>query len=181
VLQAELLSVSRSRLYYEARPARGQELCIKHRLDEWYTKRPCLGTRKLVHLLAQDGLNVGRHTIRRYRAEMGLSTLHPKPNLSRPSGAGHRVYPYLLRGLPNLLRGLPNLLRGLPIARPDQVRGVDITPLKPHLHPPARRLPVPGGVPGLVLAPGRGVGVVRDAGDGVRAVLRRGRTRAGRA
>ena len=168
VLQAELLSVSRSRLYYEARPARGQELCIKHRLDEWYTKRPCLGTRKLVHLLAQDGLNVGRHTIRRYRAEMGLSTLHPKPNLSRPSGAGHRVYPYLLRGLPNLLRGLP-------IARPDQVRGVDITPLKPHIYPLARRLLVPGGVPGLVLAPGRGVGVVRNAGDRVRVVLCRGR------
>ena len=92
--QAELLSVSRSRLYYEARPVREQEdASIKHRLDEWYTKRPCLGTRKLVHLLAEDGLVVGRHTIRRYREEMGLSTLHPKPNLSRPSRADHRVYP----------------------------------------------------------------------------------------
>ncbi len=111
--QADLLSVSRSRLYYEARPAREQEVRIKHRLDEWYTKRPCLGTRKLVHLLAEDGLAVGRHTIRRYREEMGLSTLHPKPNLSRPSRADHRVYPYLLRDLP--------------IERPNQVWGVDIT------------------------------------------------------
>jgi putative transposase len=111
--QAELLSVSRSRLYYEAQPAREQEVRVKHRLDEWYTKRPCLGTRKLVHLLADEGLAVGRHTIRRYRAEMGLSTLHPRPNLSRPGGADHRVYPYLLRGLP--------------IERPDQVWGVDIT------------------------------------------------------
>ena len=74
---------------------------------------PCLGSRKLVHLLAQDGLNVGRHTIRRYREEMGLSTLFPKPNLSRPSRQEHRVYPYLLRDLP--------------IERPDQVWGVDIT------------------------------------------------------
>ena len=80
-------------------------------------------------------------------------------------GAGHRVYPYLLRGLP--------------IERPDQVWGVDIIPLKPHRHPPARRLPVPGGVPRLVLAPGRGVGVIRDAGNGVRAVQRRGRARMG--
>lgn len=94
------MSVSRSRLCYEARPARDQEVCIKHRLDEWYTKRPCLGSRKLVHLLAADGLIVGRHTIRRYRAEMGLATLHPKPNLSRPSRQDHRVYPYLLRDLP---------------------------------------------------------------------------------
>jgi len=95
-----LLSVSRSRLYYAPCPAREQELRIKHRLDDWYTKRPCLGSRKLVHLLAAEGLTVGRHTIRRYREEMGLATLYPKPNLSRPSGAGHRVYPYLLRGLP---------------------------------------------------------------------------------
>ena len=105
--------MSRSRLYYEARPAREQEVCIKHRLDEWYTRRPCLGSRKLVHLLAEDGLTVGRHTIRRYREEMGLSTLFPRPNLSRPSRQDHRVYPYLLRGLS--------------IERPDQVWGVDIT------------------------------------------------------
>ena len=111
--QAQLLSVSRSRLYYEARPAREQEVRIKHSLDEWYTKRPYLGTRKLVHLLAQDGLIVGRHTIRRYREEMGLSTLYPKPNPSRPSRTDHRVYPYLLRGLS--------------IERPNQVWGVDIT------------------------------------------------------
>ncbi len=107
------MSIPRSRLYYEARPAREQEVRIKHRLDEWYTRRPCLGTRKLVHLLAEDGLAVGRHTIRRYRAEMGLATLHPRPDLSRPSRVGHRVYPYLLRGLS--------------IERPDQVWGVDIT------------------------------------------------------
>lgn len=111
--QAELLCVSRSRLYSAPRPAREQEIKIKHSLDEWYTERPCLGSRKLVTLLAQDGLNVSRHTIRRYRAEMGLATLYPKPNLSRPSSLGHRVYPYLLRGLP--------------IERPDQVWGVDIT------------------------------------------------------
>ena len=65
LLQARLLSVSpsvsRSRLYYEARPCTRtrsprqevlvkksssrsprQEVLVKHRLDEWYTKRPCL-------------------------------------------------------------------------------------------------------------------------------------------
>ncbi len=111
--QADLLSLSRSRLYYEPCQAREQEIRIKHRLDEWYTERPCLGSRKLVTLLAEDGLAVSRHTIRRYREEMGLFTLYPKPNLSRPSRVNHRVYPYLLRGLP--------------IERPDQVWGVDIT------------------------------------------------------
>jgi len=107
------LSISRSRLYHVPRPAREQEIRIKHCLDKWYTQRPCLGLRKLVTLLAEDGLAVSRHTIRRYRQEMGLFTLYSKPNLSRPSRVDHRVYPYLLRGLP--------------IERPDQVWGVDIT------------------------------------------------------
>ena len=111
--QAELLSMSRSRLYYEARPAREEEILVKHRLDGWYTRRPCLGSRKLVHLLAQDGLTAGWHTLHRYREEIGLSTLFAKPNLSQPSRQEHRVYPYLLRDLP--------------IERPDQVWGADIT------------------------------------------------------
>ena len=107
------MSLSRSRLYYEPRPAQADEIRIKHRLDQWYTKRPCLGTRKLVTLLAEDGITVGRHTLRRYRGEMGLATLYPKPNLSRPGGMGHAIYPYLLRDLS--------------IERPNQVWGVDIT------------------------------------------------------
>ena len=38
--------------------------------------------------------------IRRYRREMGLETLFPKPNSSKPSdNPEHRVFPYLLRGL----------------------------------------------------------------------------------
>ena len=112
--QAELLSVSRSSLYYQARPARDQEVRIKHRLDALYTEHPFLGSRKIVRELTGEGLVVGRHTIRRYRREMGLETLYPKPRLSLAgSGPTHRVYPYLLRGLA--------------IERPNQVWGVDIT------------------------------------------------------
>jgi putative transposase len=129
-----------SRLYHVPRSAREQEIRIQHRLDEWYTKRPCLGSRKLVILLAAEGIVARRHTLRHYRAEMRLFTLYPKPNLLRPSRVKHRVYPYLLRGLS--------------IERPDQVWGVGISPIKPHLHPLAERLFVSGGVLGLVLAAG---------------------------
>src|SRR5689334_14069684 len=112
-MQADLLSVSRGSLYYQPRPAHKEEVAIKHRLDELYTEYPFLGSRKLVTILFQEGIGVCRHTIRRYRAEMGLETLYPKPRLSKPGGTDHVVYPYLLR----------NLL----IDRPNQVWGVDIT------------------------------------------------------
>jgi putative transposase len=114
VWQADLLSVSRSNLYYQDRPARDSEIGIKHELDVLYTESPFLGSRKVVVLLAQKGMVAGRHTIRRYRSEMGLETLYPKPRLSLPgNGRDHCVYPYLLRGLS--------------IERPNQVWGVDIT------------------------------------------------------
>ena len=112
--QAELLCVSRASLYYQPRPAQDQEIAIKHRLDELYTKHPFLGSRKIVRMLAGEGFTVGRHTIRRYRQEMGLDTLFPKPNTSKPSdNPKHQIFPYLLRGLV--------------INRPNQVWGVDIT------------------------------------------------------
>ncbi len=60
--------------------------------------------------LEREGLSVSRHTIRRYRQEMGLATLYPKPKTSVPGGPECVIYPYLLRHLP--------------IERPDQVWGV---------------------------------------------------------
>ncbi len=93
--QADLLSLSRASLYYHPRTARAEEVRVKRRLDELYTVHPFLGTRKVVPLLEKEGIPVSRHTIRRYRQEMGLVTLHPKPKLSLPGGAQNVVYPYL--------------------------------------------------------------------------------------
>lgn len=111
--QAELVSVSRASFYYQPRSPRDQEVRIKHRMDELYTEAPFLGSRKLVVYLTQEGLSVSRHTVRHYRQEMGLEAIYPKPRLSTPGGADHRIYPYLLRGLA--------------IERCNQIWGVDIT------------------------------------------------------
>ena len=113
IWQADLLSLSRSSLYYTPRPACSREMHIKRRLDELFTEYPFLGSRKVVAILAGEGVVVGRHTIQRYQQQMGLQTIYPKPNLSRPGGPQHRVYPYLLRDLV--------------ISQPNQVWGVDIT------------------------------------------------------
>lgn len=111
--QAKLLGVSRASLYYKPRPVSERELAIKRRLDEWYTQRPSLGSRKVVELLSREGLPVSRHTIRAYRREMGLETVYPKPRTSQPGGLENKVFPYLLRNLC--------------IARSNQVWGTDIT------------------------------------------------------
>lgn len=109
-----MLSLARGHLYYKPAPPEALEVKIKHRLDELYTDAPFLGSRKIVPILAAENLAVGRHTIRRYRAAMGLETLYPKPKPSQPgNGPEHRIYPYLLRNLH--------------IERPNQVWGVDIT------------------------------------------------------
>jgi len=114
ICQAQLLSLSRSGLYYQPCSLCARELHIKHRLDELFTEHPFLGSRKVMAVLAGEGIAVGRHTIRRYQQQMGLQTIYPKPNLSRPSGGPeHHAYPYLLRGLA--------------ISQPNQVWGVDIT------------------------------------------------------
>ena len=50
--------------------------------------------------------------VRRLMREMGLEAIYPKPRLSI-GGAGHRVYPYLLKGVT--------------VSRPNQVWSTDIT------------------------------------------------------
>lgn len=82
-------------------------------LDEIYTEHPFFGSRKMAKVLGQrTGQPVNRKRIQRLMRLMGLEAVGPKPNLSRPA-VGHRVYPYLLRGVS--------------IERVDQVWSSDIT------------------------------------------------------
>lgn len=96
--QADLLSLSRSSLYYVARLPGEHEIAIKHRMDQLFTEDPCLGARRLASLLSQEGRRIDRKTVRAYMIEMGLEAIYPKPNLSKPAPE-HKIYPYLLRGV----------------------------------------------------------------------------------
>ena len=62
--------------------------------------------------LRREGYPVNRKRVRRLLQLLGLATIYPKPQTSRPA-PGHRLYPYLLRGLP--------------ITHADQVWSSDIT------------------------------------------------------
>ena len=110
--QAELLSLSRSGLYYVPTPVSAAEVAIKHAIDEIYTQYPFYGSRRItVELRNQRQLRVARETVQRYMREMGIAAIYPGPNLSRHNPE-HKVYPYLLR---NVTAAYPNHVWGIDI------------------------------------------------------------------
>ena len=54
-VQAELLGLSRSSLYYQPVPPSAEEIAIKHRIDEIYTKYPFYGSRRITVAVAPGG------------------------------------------------------------------------------------------------------------------------------
>lgn len=111
-VQADLLGLNRSSLYYKPVPPSPEEICLKHRIDELYTQHSFLGYRKIAAIMNREGDEIHANTVRRYMREMGLMAIYPGPNLSKRD-LQHRIYPYLLRKLL--------------ITQPDQVWSVDIT------------------------------------------------------
>lgn len=97
-LQADLLGISRSSLYYQPRSPSQEEITIKHRIDELYTEYPFYGSRKMTAQLQREGIEVNRKAVQRHMREMGIQAIFPGPNLSRRR-LKEQVYPYLLRGL----------------------------------------------------------------------------------
>lgn len=110
--QCELLGLSRSSLYYEPIGETAENLRLMRLIDEQYTACPFYGSRRMTEWLVERGEEVNRKRVRRLMRIMGLEAIYPRPRLSA-AGKGHKVYPYLLRGVK--------------IERPDQVWSTDIT------------------------------------------------------
>jgi putative transposase len=94
--QCELLGVNRSGLYYQPVGESAENLGLMRLLDEQYTRTPFYGSRKMTEWLATVGPRVNRKRVSRLMELLGVEAGYPKPKLSQP-GAGHRIYPYLLR------------------------------------------------------------------------------------
>ncbi len=109
--QCQLLAVPRSSAYIRSPPVAGKDLTLMRLLDELYLKWPFYGSRRLCVELQQRGHQVNRKRVQRLMRKMGLRAIYPKPRTSLP-GKGHKIYPYLLRGLS--------------IERPNQVWASDI-------------------------------------------------------
>ncbi len=68
--------------------------------------------------LRSQGYAVNRKRVTRLMREMGIAAIDTKPKLSQPT-AGHKMYPYLLRGVQ--------------LERVNQVWSTDITSIRLHL------------------------------------------------
>ena len=110
--QVAALGISRSSIYYDPRPVPQADLILMRRLDELHLECPFAGSRMLRGLLAAEGRKVGRRHVRTLMRRMGIEAVYRRPSTSKPE-PGHKIYPYLLRGLS--------------IERPNQVWSTDIT------------------------------------------------------
>jgi len=110
--QCELVGLSRSSYYYEPARESTANLALMALIDREYTAHPFRGSRGLRAWLRRAGQMVNRKRVQRLMRLMGLEAVYPKPRLS-VGGAGHPVYPYLLRNVV--------------IERADQVWSTDIT------------------------------------------------------
>lgn len=114
VRQCELAGVSRATVY---RPRQvvlpdDDDLVLCALIDEEFTRHPFYGSRRMVVILKRQGWLVNRKHVQRLMRILGLAGMAPGPGTA-VQHPGHKVYPYLLRGVP--------------IVRPNHVWSTDIT------------------------------------------------------
>lgn len=110
--QCQLLAIHRSGLYYKPVGESSLNEHLMRLIDEHFLKYPFKGTRRMTEWLRYQGYKINRKRVCNLYWKMGLQTLHPKPDLSKPE-RGKYKYPYLLRGRH--------------IAGPNDVWAIDIT------------------------------------------------------
>ena len=96
--QCRLLNLSRSGIYYTPVPVSDKDRVLMRLMDEMHLKYPFQGSRAIKKELWNKGYKVGRSHIRTLMKKMGIEVIYKKPRLSAPH-PGHKIYPYLLRGL----------------------------------------------------------------------------------
>ena len=110
--QVKAVGISRGSVYYQPRPVSEQDQKLMKKIDRLHLEYPFAGSRMLRDFLRQEGIKVGRKHVATLMKRMGVEALYRKPRTTKP-GAGHKIYPYLLRNLS--------------IDRPNQVWAMDIT------------------------------------------------------
>lgn len=112
-VQADLLDLNRSGLYYKSVAPSEEDLHIKLLIDKIYTRFPTYGYRRICwYLNEKEHLLINHKAVLQHMREMGIQAIYPRQNTSRPEPS-NKIYPYLLKGLN--------------IDHPDHVWSIDIT------------------------------------------------------
>src|ERR1700730_10770379 len=96
--QCALLNLARSGVYRPEPVPAADDLALMRRIDELHLELPFYGSRAGSCGLTKEGRGVNRKRVRRLMRVMGIEALVPRPGTSK-AAPGHRIYPYLLRGL----------------------------------------------------------------------------------
>jgi putative transposase len=96
--QCALLGLPRSTLYCPVGKETEENLGWMRLIDELYLLTPFYGSRKIAEELKRQGHAVNRKRVQRLMRLMGLQAIYPRKKTTIP-GAGHKIYPYLLRGV----------------------------------------------------------------------------------
>src|ERR1017187_7232173 len=110
--QCVLLNLARSGVYRPKPVGGADDLALMRRIDELHLELPFYGSRRMTFELNKEGRGVNRKRVQRLMRVMGIEALVPRPGTSK-AAPGHKIYPYLLRGLR--------------IAEPNHVWAADIT------------------------------------------------------
>src|SRR4051794_41896287 len=79
------------------------------RIDELHLDDPFAGRRMLRDLLRGEGVVIGRDRVVSLMRRRRIAAIYRRPNTSK-SSPGHKIYPYLLRGVAGCT-GKPRLVR----------------------------------------------------------------------
>ena len=90
--------MARSAVYRSKPVARADDLAVMRRIDELHLELPFYGSRRMTFELNREGRGVNRKRVQRLMRVMGIEALVPRPGTSK-AAPGHKIYPYLLRGL----------------------------------------------------------------------------------
>ncbi len=96
--QCQLLSIPRSSYYYQPKGESELNLELMLEIDRRFLETPFYGVKQMTWHLRNEGYRVNEKRIRRLMRLMSLMPIYQKPNTSK-SAKGHKLYPYLLRGL----------------------------------------------------------------------------------
>jgi putative transposase len=94
--QCELLTLNRSTLYYEAVPAKQDDVELMNAIRDIWEKRPFYGYRRITPWLLAMGYQVGYKRVKRLMKAAGIEAIYPGPNTSRRHHQAV-VLPYLLK------------------------------------------------------------------------------------